>query len=156
MALTTRQKDSIHRRANKGESGSALAAEFGVSPSMISNIKNHYTPNSGATTTSTKSSSKKTTASVSVRKAATTKTTKTTQRSVFIHSAKFTGKEFKTSAVTFGDLLSEVGENEAVEAVIKGAKNREKLQNSTDRLPDTNGEPLHLYLVPLKTDAGQF
>jgi len=146
--LTSAQKNTIHNKANgiNGEtkvSGSALAKEYKVSASAISNIKNHYTP-----TVEAKSKKK------SAKKKAPKKAKNVAKRTVIVHSPKFTGKTFEVTASTFGELLEEIGEDSSVEGIFKKAKNKKKLKALTDRLPDTGDQPLNLYLVPLKTDAG--
>lgn len=152
--LTSAQKNAIHNKANgiNGEtkvSGSALAKEYGVSASAISNIKNHYTPTAESTTT---------TATMEATPTATPKAAKkgkkVAKRTVIVHSPKFTGEKFEVSATTFGELLAEIGEDASVEGIFKQAKNKKKLTSLKTELPDTGDQPLHLYLVPLKTDAG--
>jgi transposase len=148
MALSTTQKNAIHTRANAGESGSALAAEFGCSASMISKLKNHYTPE-GTTTTSTVAEVTPVAATVAeVAEVAPTRT-------VVVNSNKFIGESFEVKATTLGELLKEIGESDAVKAIFKGAGNtRTTLEKSTDKLPDTNGQPLYLFFTPVKTNAG--
>ena len=157
MALNQAQQNEIHRRANAGESGSALAKEFGVSQSAISRLKNHFTPtaveNSSATAgvrevKTVEAKEEQTVSAKSVNKAKT--------RIVVVNSNKHLGETYEVKAETLGQLLKEIGESSTVKAVFKDAKSGSKstLEASTALLPDTNGEPLHLYLVPVKTNAG--
>jgi hypothetical protein len=158
MALSNAQKDSIHARANAGgpgNTGSALSAEFGVSASTISNIKNKYTP-SGAPAPA----------------AEVTEVTEVTEvpncpgpadaartRTVIINSNKIVNKSFEVPAdANFGQMMTVVGGDKQVEGIFTGSagnKTMLKLKNSSDPLPDTNGEPLHIYLAPVKTAAGK-
>ena len=144
MLLSIAQKNSIKKRANNGETGSSLAREFGVSNSTISNIKNHYVPE---VVVQEETSAKQFIAS---------KVKTIPLRTVVINSNKFIGETFRVKATTLGELLLEIKESGAVKAVFKDATNSRKvLERSTDKLPDTNGEPLYLYLAPIKTDAGK-
>jgi len=157
--LTNAQKNTIKNRANgtNGEtktSGSALAAEYGVSASAISNIKNHYTPTVTATIEAMPETPKAKTKRKAKAKTKRAKTETVVKRTVIVHSPKFPGKSFDVVATTFGALLKEIGEDESVEGIFKKAKNRKKLTSMKDELPDTGDQALHLFLIPLKTDAG--
>ena len=151
MALSSAEKNRIHHRANgtggqEQMSGSELASIYGVSASMISNIKNHYTP--------TVDSPSRVSGAVSSEDAPAPRVLAT--RKVIVHSPKFTGKEFNVVAVTFGQLLDEIGEDSQVEGIYKdSSRERHTLSGNRTVLPATGDAPLHLYLAPLKTDAGK-
>lgn len=146
MALSTAQKNEIHRRANAGESGANLAKEFGVSASAISNLKNHYKPEETVV---------ENTVSVANTEVTTaTPATTTKKRVVIVNSTKHINARFETSAKTLGEFLGEIRENSQIKAIFQGSK-KETLEKSSDLLPDTGDQPLYLYFVPLKTNAGK-
>jgi len=164
MALSNAQKTEIQKRANAGESGSSLAKEFGVSASAISVIKNHYVPEATAPVSKEKATKavkevKGATKTLKVKETvvkAKEETKASNTRVVVIMSSKQAAKEYTIPAnASFGEMLTIVGESN-VSGILQGVSSseRQKLQKSTDKLPDTKGAPLHIYLTPVKVNSG--
>jgi len=150
MALNDKQKTEIQRRALNGESGASLAAEFGVSPSAISVIKNHYKPEVKATKTVVEKAKTVTaTKSISAKKQETF--------TAVVSSTKSTAKRLVLPVgSTFGDLMTAADEHGALEGVFKNAKSGEKSRIKTLKTvidAEANSE-YHVYLLPIKIDSG--
>lgn len=160
--ISPADRKAIYEALQTGQKGSDLARKYGVSPSAISKIKSTYVPTEGgasktvatdaAPTTSApaKKSSKK-----AVATDAPTSNTPVQMQTIFVSSSRLNNKRFDLPVgSTMGDLLKAAGEDSAVKGVLNGAKNLKELQNLTDALPFTDGQPLYMYLVPLKTNGG--
>jgi len=152
MALSNTQKNEIKRRANNGESGADLAREYGVSPSAISVIKNHYVP-----VGETKKVANKTAAKTVETKTATKTTAPVGTIKVVVSSTKSSAKSFELPVgSTFGDLMKKADEVGALEGVFKNTKSGEKsrVKKITDIIPGEAGSTYNVYLLPLKADSG--
>lgn len=160
MALTDKQKNDIHRRANAGESGSALAKEFKISASAVSKIKNHYAPTTDAASIkSVKNtpSTKKDVIEVEVKKAEPIVTSNSNLIECVVSSTKIANKTvFLKEGSTLGDLITAVDEKGALEGVFKNVKRGEKdrVKKLSDVIPAQAGEKYSVYLLPLKSDSG--
>ena len=85
-----------------------------------------------------------------------TPTAPTPMLTVFVSSSRLVNKRFDLPAnSTFGDLLKLAKEDPAVKGILNGGKNGKELEQSTDALPFTNGQPLYVYLAPIKTSGGK-
>ena len=183
MALSNAQRVEIQKRALSGESGSSLAKEFGVSPSVISRIKNHLdAETAGATPKVTKTAkvkkakvkkakvkpsekmvkhTKGTPKKVSKQEAvlksqAESVVVPTSNRTAIVSSPKFSKREFiNVKANTLGEFLEEIWQDANVSGVVKVLKQRSNLKMMNDILPwSTTGEPLHIMLVASKPNTG--
>lgn len=166
MALTNAQKDTILDRVlgQNGQaktSGSALAKEYSVSPSAISNIKTKHTHTGSSSAPAKVEAPAKAAKKPAVKKkgaaaAAVVVDPSQADRVIIVHSSKFTGIEFTTKAKTFGAFLDQIGEDKNVQGIYKNAKKaRKTLSGDNTPLPADNGESIHIYLAPLKTDSGK-
>jgi len=160
--LTPEQKQEIVRRVQAGESGSALAKEFGVSASLVSKMKKDaanaqpqrvVAPTKPAVKAPTKSMDA---APATGGTATPAPEIKKFKRKFMLYSGKNTqGREHSTNAETFGELIKEIEMNnvEGIMANFTG-KQKSNLRQHSDPLPKVFDNVIHLFLSPLKSDSG--
>jgi len=158
MALTNTQKDNIKRRALAGETGASLAAEFGVSQSAISKIKNYHEFTTAAASASRPSIStaKKPAVEVSAKTAEVQSDNSSLIKCV-VSSTKIINKTvYLKPGSTLGDLITACEESGSLEGVFKNteAGERARVKKLTDVIPAQAGETYSVYLLPLKSDSG--
>lgn len=154
MKLTKKQKTAISKKLLKGAKGTALAKEYGVANSTITKIKQDAITSIVSEVPAKKSVRKAIKKVVKVTRVPNIEVLATT-REVIIYSPKMAGTKFVVKATTFGELTLEIGERDEVEAIFKDEEgNNHLLVNNDHVLPFTDGQPLNLYLVPVKVDAG--
>jgi len=139
-------KEEIYRRANNGESGATLAAEFKVSRSLISNIKNHYKP--------------LVTSGTEVIASDTEVVDEEKQLFLVVSPRLSKAEEVRSNAKTFGEFLKEISQSDNMSGLFKTATSttRTKLLEMKDAIPENSdldkNKAISVILIPTKTEAG--